>query len=231
MTDNSVDVQSCKNLVEISKMICAVAYDWQTLIAALLALAGAWLTVKKIGDQIRQTEQLADSARSRQERATKAVLPLALSELSRYAQDCILLVNRFITEQRSTGLLTTEAPRAPADVIRVLQDSVRYSGADVASQIAVLLGKIQVQQARLGNLCAHYRTEEITEHAGVDAIIDAADVYARTGALFDYARDIEGVRKRSSSDELVSALHNCSIWDDDHPAMRRIDEMRQQNAQ
>lgn len=204
-------------------------YDWQTLFAGLLALLGALITVYFIQKQIRQTSDLANDVRTHEEFAAKAVLPLALSQLSRYGQDCIELLNPLTEEPRSVVSEAAQTPRLPENVISVLQESARYAEPAVASQIAALLSKIQIQQARLISLLARNSGKQLTEYEGVSAMIDAADVYARTAELYDYARDIENTRRRAEPEKLRRALHNCNIWEDDHPAMAYIIRLENKN--
>lgn len=64
-------------------------FDWQTLVAGVLALIGAGATVYYIHLQIKQVEYLEVARRSREEMAARAVLPLALSQIVKYAVDCI----------------------------------------------------------------------------------------------------------------------------------------------
>jgi hypothetical protein len=62
---------------------------WQTLIAGGAALLAAVVTIVVLNCQIHQTRKLANDQRRRRERASLAVLPLALSELQQYARACI----------------------------------------------------------------------------------------------------------------------------------------------
>jgi len=204
-----------------------IAYDWQTLLAGALAFIGALWTVVSIRAQIKQAELQAEGVRKREEFASKAILPLALSQISRYAQDCIELLNPLTIAPQARVGPEMKAPRVPDNVVAVLQQSARYAEEKIATRIAALLGKIQVQQSRIGELLHRRSGEPIIVHEGVSNIIDAADVYARTGELFDYARDIEETRRRAPLDLLRRALHNCGIWDDDHPAMTYIDNLEQ----
>jgi hypothetical protein len=154
-----------------------VAYDWQTLIGGLLALFGAILTVRGINRQIGETKNEVEAAKKRDEFAAKAVLPLALSQLSQYGVDCIELVNPLITGQRREVDHGDETPPVPNDVIEVLQGSARFADDKNANRIAALLGKLQVQQARLRTLLTSKIGRRLHEHEGVSAIIDAADIY------------------------------------------------------
>jgi hypothetical protein len=84
-------------------------YDWQTLIAGLIALVGAYWAVSGIGLQIAQADELEELRRVRAEAAAKAVLPLSLSELSKYCRECIQLVDRYIKGG-------AELPKVPHDL-------------------------------------------------------------------------------------------------------------------
>lgn len=202
-----------------------VLYDWQTLLAGLLALVGAWLTVQSVRTQIKRTEAQAEAARKREEFAAKAILPLALSQLSIYGQDCIRLLSPLAAQPHIPE--GTQTPRVPESAISVLQECTRYADERIASKIAVLLGKLQIQQSRLNELLTRRGGEVIIGHEITSNMIDAADVYARTADLYDYARNVEELRRRSTPDQLRRALHNCEIWDDDHPAMVHIHNLEQ----
>ncbi len=63
-------------------------YDWQQLIAGLIAIAAAIIGWLAINRQVRQgEEQERERVRSRHA-AARAMLPLALSGISDYAHDC-----------------------------------------------------------------------------------------------------------------------------------------------
>jgi hypothetical protein len=190
-----------------------------------LALVGAWLTVRSVRTQIRQAEAQAEEVRKREEFAAKAILPLALSQLSIYGQDCIRLLDPLAADSHVPE--GAQAPRVPERVISVLQECTRYADEKIASQIAILLGKLQVQQSRLNELLTQRAGQIIISHEITSNIIDAADVYARAAELYDYARDVDALRRRAPPDELRRALHNCGIWDDDHPAMLHISNLEQ----
>jgi hypothetical protein len=68
--------------------------NWQTLIAGMLALVGALLTVRYLRKQIVLTENMEIERRRREENAVKAVLPMALSEIVDYSTESIRLLER-----------------------------------------------------------------------------------------------------------------------------------------
>jgi hypothetical protein len=214
-----------------------ILYDWQTLFAGTLAFIGALWTVLSIRAQIKQAErqaarvaEQAAQVAEREEFASKAMLPLSLRTISKYAHDCITLLSPLTEPPQAVFAPGIQAPNLPNTSINILQECARYADKRTAVQIATLIGKFQVKQARLNTLLSRRAGERLDENEGASSIIDAADVYARTAELFDYARDIQETRRRASPDQLRTALHNCQIWQDDHPAMAYIDKL-QRNPQ
>lgn len=108
--------------------------QWETLLTGVAALAAATLTVAKLNDQIRQTEQLASDQRQRRQRAARAVLPLALSELSDYAKACMIGLNDLRPCFQSDGSLdrlqvskigtTWTMPSLPENILSVFKEAL-----------------------------------------------------------------------------------------------------------
>jgi hypothetical protein len=196
-------------------------YDWQTLIAGILALIGAAWTVMGIRAQIRQTNEIAKDERDRDEFASRAVLSLALSQMTAYSQSCI----KFIKEKQTETIAVDEdLPTLEGDIVPRLQECARYTNKDIASKIWILLNVLQVQQARFYELVRRRAGERLTVNEVRDNSLDAADLHAKTAELFAYARDEEGMRQRAPSDRLMAALHNAGYFDADHPAIEYLDE-------
>lgn len=200
------------------------AFDWQTLIAGFLALVGAGWTVRGLRAQIRQTDQLAENRRSREELAARAVLPLALSDMSGYARDCIQLLSIYVTGEKPVVPADLEIPRTSPDSVGTFRDCARFADPKVATKIHALLSTVQVQQARLRSLIRRSRGKRMSVEKGVDAMIDAAEVHAKNDDLFEYARGADAVR--SPPGQLRTALRNSGIWEPEHPAHQRIIQMK-----
>src|SRR5947209_18563583 len=62
-----------------------VIHGWQTLVAAVIAIVAAVVAWWNTSRQLRQVAALERARRSRKQAALRAVLPLALSEISNYA--------------------------------------------------------------------------------------------------------------------------------------------------
>jgi len=166
---------------------------WQTLIAGVLALLGAGLTVWIVHRQIRQTTKSEEKRRLREEQAARAVLPLALSELAQYADDCIRLIAPHIPANGDPPEFPKDfvVPRIPEGTIEPLRDCARYADANIARQIHTMLGKLQVQHSRLDSIrqrTLQNQMRVLHYYEGVGAVIDAAEVQTLMGELLLYAR-------------------------------------------
>jgi hypothetical protein len=215
-------------LTSISGMAYQLACEWQTLIAGLLALAGAWWTVSAIRDQVAQTQEAEREHRLREERAARAMLPLALSALVEYALDCIRLIEHYIptggTAVRSVSDGGLVAPRLPDEALEPLQAVVRHSDDEIAKQVATIFGKLQIQRARLLGLIGRSLRDAscpMSVPEGFDAVFDAADLHAYTVRLFEYARDVGALREKAGTDQIKGALRNAGLWD---PENRKLFE-------
>jgi hypothetical protein len=200
-------------------------YDWQTLLTGVAALVAAWWTVRQIRSQIRQTEELATDQRRRRERAARAMLPLALSELADYAAACMTRLHALRPYFRPDGSLdSTQADKAGADwttpalpqnVLAVVKECIEFVDDGPARTLAVLIRQFQVQHVRLNDGISRLR-----RHDGVrlilwahvqQAIRDAAEVYGRTSAAFPFARG-EAIQQFDDR-HVTNALYAAGCFD------------------
>lgn len=161
-----------------------------------------------------------------EERAAMAVLPLALSELIQYAQDCIQLLEPYADDGTLLSAPESlEPPRIPADTTAALQLCARFAEPLNADKIAKALGKLQIQQSRLRDWVEEVRGKQVTllrRQQGLGYMRDAADLYAAIADLFGYSRNEALVRERASPEALANALHNSGIWGDSHPIWKLV---------
>jgi hypothetical protein len=193
--------------------------EWQTLATGVIAFAGAYWTVRAIRDQINQTEALEQKRRSSESLAARVVLPLALSELTDYARRCFNLLITYVPADRSTPALPAklDVPSVPTDVINTIQACVRYAEPRITLQIAALLSKVQVQQSRLRALISEAVSSDekiIFRHEGIGALVDAADVFAKASALYEYGREIANARTYAPQGKILETIHNLGVYDD-----------------
>lgn len=193
-------------------------------LGAALAVMGAVYVQRK---EAQLAERLAEDRRRKDEKAAMAVLPLSLSELTQYARNCILLLDRYVRPDQSPSHFPAdfEAARIPETAVGPLQLCARFADETNSAKIAKALGKLQVQQSRLRSWAQERRGAPVTElqrRLACGHMFDAADVHAALAALFEYSRDEGLVRERPSFQEIANALHTCSIWGDDHPIWETV---------
>ncbi len=207
--------------------VLKVLFDWQNAYGGIAAVVAAFIGGRYILRQIEQARTAADDLRHREERAAKAVLPLALSELSQYARDCIRMLDPLTRREDADIPADLEAPRIPAHTASALQLCARHADPANVDRIAKALGKLQVNHSRLTSWVQRVRAERRIRHVeGLDCMVSAMELHAAIDELFRYARDEELVRQRATQQELTTALFNSGIWDDGHPIWEHIEPRR-----
>lgn len=209
-------------LTQITPSVGQWLFDWQTLLAGALALAGALLTVHYLHKQIIVTENMEIERRRREENALKAILPMALSEIVRYSVECIKLLNTFVTRQSPlmpggmhVGPLG-ELPRVQSNAVETIRDCTRYADPETAGRLATLLNTLQVQQARLRRVldpASKYRA--VVKFEAFEVMIGSAELCAKASALFEYGRASADLRAKSTRKEMDSAFLQAGIVTED----------------
>lgn len=115
--------------------------QWETLLTGLSAVVAAWFTIGHLKRQIRQTEDLAERAQRQRVKAARAMLSLALSQLTEYATSCIkrlyALWHFFHTDgsldRSRADLPALKLPPVPDDVLLLLKECVAVMDDDPAA--------------------------------------------------------------------------------------------------
>jgi hypothetical protein len=204
---------------------------WQTLAAASVALFAAYIAFRNTTRSLAQAEKLETFRRSRKHAALRAVLPLALAQVSNYAERSARALNELVGNCTGETLQAMTAPESlvqplPPDTLKTLADFIEYSNGDVGI-IADTVAWIQIHDSRLRGLVEANRDPSQTRvvvRTEIEArIIDAASIYAGATAVFDYARRRESqLPPRLSWDAVGGALRNMRLWDDEHPRLWEI---------
>jgi hypothetical protein len=205
--------------------------QWETLLTGIVALGGAFWTVRKISEQIRQTEQLAKDHRERRARAACALLPLALSKTSEYAEKCLkrldILERCFngsgtFDSSMAPNILTLPIPSLSDDVLSILKESVEFVDNEPAKAIAKLTCCFQIQHSNIASNIYALRTTvsvlTITHRNIANDIVWTAELYSLCGKLFPFSRDIPTKDYLISEKDMEKALRMLSLnFDDPEP--------------
>ena len=201
-------------------------YDWQTLLAGCLAIVAALIGGYVVKAQTRQAAEYEQEHTRRRQAAARAVLPLSLSTICEYAEQCAAVL-RQLHDSCSDESLPREAgakavfPAVPSAATAELKEMIEAADATTAATFAVVLSKIQVQAANLREFNALERSDEKNGHVIPKSSIEhymlrTAEIYARTVTLFEFARaEVDTVSPEPpSEDEMSSALNLFRLF---HP--------------
>jgi len=180
---------------DIQKTVGDFLLNWQTLIAGLLALLGALLTILLLRNQARE-------AAERKSRGARVMLPAALDTLTGYVIDSV----RWLDSVREKADLSEKGayrhsipvntpPRPDPGMLTVFRDCVESVDIKHVRIISDLVSKIQIQNAWISSLNDYFVNYPLyeTKRFGLSGEIDEASVksillVAIANQLFPYAR-------------------------------------------
>jgi hypothetical protein len=203
---------------------------WQSLMGAMVALCAAGIAVWNTTRSLRNAEKLELQRRLQKKVSLRAVLPLALSEISGYAitngETLSGLYNACVNGVLvHAGLSVPTFGGVPSDVIAAFANFIEYSDNLDVQLLVRLLRRIQVHQARTRSLADNIRRQ----HGSTGAyqiqllMIDCAAIYAGAAVAFDYARGEEEVLPKDIIWKNVrSGLNNMGLWKAQMPSVHQI---------
>ncbi|MEQ3746371.1 MAG: hypothetical protein ABNH53_09100 [Henriciella sp.] len=166
----------------------SLVYNYQSLIAGILALFAAILTTFiLIWHQ--------DSARRRRHAATRAQLPMALSKLHRYADKCLSELASLMRGRSEEDDIRQDfsVPDLPEDSILIISKLIEAGPKADAKYLQALLRQIQIQHSRLDSTARDTSTMRnqgnITSlHNIRHDVLDAYIIKTMADHIFDFAR-------------------------------------------
>ncbi|HTQ14387.1 MAG TPA: hypothetical protein VMH86_10975 [Rhizomicrobium sp.] len=176
-------------------VICFL-YDWQTFIAAFVAFLGAYITVRTMNRQARETAK-------RKRRAVRALLPSVINEVHQYAVSNVRWLNATLEKGRFVDTQVVPPGSIPVGTRPVpdlgmllrLADAAEHLDDGAADFIRGLLSRIQVLYARTDSLQDYFDNyhsysskkvgvvREITRYTA-----DSLETLAYAYRVFPYAR-------------------------------------------
>ena len=205
----------CLQLPHWSKIVGQWLYDWQTLIAGLLAISGALYGAYKLNEQTRQAALFHKEELSRRHNAARVVLPLALSEISEFSQKVADNVIREIEtridildtdpvlEGGARQLPNQHFPDSPIAAFQIFVETLLNE--KNIRHVAELISSLQILNARYLSTNLH-QVDTISNLYSL--LLDAAKVRLLTDAMFNYARFVD-----ESLFAMVGVENDDVIWD------------------
>ena len=170
-------------------------FHYQGLFAGLLALGSALLATFFLHRQIRQERDLENARKSGQREAARSWLSLQASTILAYAEATgEQLWRLYETNPEAEPLKPAaipEFPTSPMSAAAAVKEFAQFASKDEARFIALIFASMQLLETNIRSLksskVSHYRSNLESY------VIYAAELYARTEALLDYARHVTDV--------------------------------------
>ena len=196
-------------------------YCWQTLIAGTFALVGAYFTVRKIREQIRQSDRQRQDEIARRHNAARLTLPLALAAVGDLLQETVDEIayeleqlgphgfsKAFDANVEGKANRSSFAPvRLADDVISTFRDFVESltSSTDIR-HVAELVASLQIYLSRYNG----FDLKMIGVRTGLEGLLlDAAKIRLLVDKMFNYARFVD-----DSSFGIVGVGSSKDAWDE-----------------
>ena len=167
-------------ITEIVTHAPEIINHWQTLITGGLAIVAAFITTRKIGQQIDQTQVLEDRRRQARLAAALATSPGVVNLLKDYAHQCGRFYDEIIDSVGPSGKTEIDLAQArylpvfPIESLRYFNDIIENSETKISEFIARITKDIYEQRWRLNVLILNFdipdyswrKRENLENHIG-----------------------------------------------------------------
>ena len=182
----------CLDLPHWSSTLGQWLYEWQTLVAGVLALLAAAVSVYFLRQQIDQSDRHERERLERQHRAVRATLPLTLAGLIEPLSAMITALHLAAIEVANNGIAKSfSPPPAPGEYVEQLQQVLATTDeSTVTEPIAEIIREIQTLWSRVRTLQteqAQRRAADLTAQI-YSWIIQTSQIFVLVESLFEYAR-------------------------------------------
>lgn len=205
-------------------VIVSWLHKWQTLVGAMVALFAAGIAFRSL----RQADELEKRRRSRKHAAIRAVLPLALAQVTEYAERTLRALDQLVNRCEDEILPRLIIPGdfnepLSSETLETLAAFIEYSDALDVRIVEELVSWIQKHNSRLSALAERNRDpiRFILKTELMARVIDAACIYTAGGALFAYARRRDEQLPLTVSFEQVeyTLMMQIRVWSNEYQKM------------
>jgi hypothetical protein len=193
-------------------------------LVALFAAFVAWLAVKL---QINAQTKFADDERLRREFAARGVLPISLSALHNYAQECIRVLDGLLStipfgHSYIVGTVLV-APPLPLQDVREIRAALEHMAETPARQLVDTLHFLQIQHSRLAGAAAEALDGTLTPFETQRRLLDALDLAGLIDRFFSYARGANFEAPSITSSELYNQMLIHHVSDSEAWVQRELE--------
>jgi uncharacterized membrane protein len=205
-------------------------HEWQTLVAALVALFAAVIAFHNTTRSLRQTAEQETIRRGRKHAARRAVLPVALAQVLDYAQNSARVLNQLAIQCEHAPLqqlARDTAPqgliqRRPPETLKALADFIEYADTVNVVVLEDTVAWMQIHNSRVRRLVERNRdpTQIVVRREIMDSVVDAAMLYAGASSVMQYSRrQSEQLPQTVPWPQVNAALINMGVWTDQYEAI------------
>lgn len=139
----------------------------QTLLAGLAAVAVGYATIRAIREQMASDNRARENERIRKLKALKAGVPMALSRINKYTEDCVDFLLSFLDHDGKLldkdgfdelfGKQSGEqklVPDYPFDAFEAIRATIEHSDASESETLHEILAYAQIQHSRFSGTSA-----------------------------------------------------------------------------
>ncbi|MCD2176857.1 hypothetical protein [Rhizobium sp. C1] len=208
---------------------------YATIWAALLALFGAWLSLRAIRQQNQTTIDIFTESEAKKIIAARAILSIFLSELSEAAIQNIARNFSMDLLPLRKELASRDFVPFSFDTIDRLKDCVPLFPPEISQRIIKILSIYQIMKSRDGtrnNVLITGNPELVYgEHNAIDSAINWAVINSMIDSVYPYARGIDNheITIITKEDVALSFLQ-AGIFSDDIGKISKLIESRQNSG-
>ena len=196
----------------------AVWLEWQSLNVGVLAFAASVIAFNI-------SKYQTDQQRKRELIAARSFLPHALSDLTTYLKACSRILKQGYqfaehNEWPDNAQPDIHSPALPNGYAQIIEKCISLSDPPLANRLSHILMKLQINQARLGELAAELGGQEkisISRANIVTYIFRVGELQCLLNALFPYSRGEQELANIPLDWEAFSNAYGMlDIWADDY---------------
>ena len=216
-------------IISLPDAIAAWLTRWQTLagatVASVVASTAAYVAFHNTRRSIRNAEDLEKRRRSRKHAAVRAVMPLALAQVTDYAERTARALDQLVESCHGEALPPVTVPEdflqpLPSETLEAIADFIEFTDNVNVDLVEELVAWIQIHDSRLRALVERNRDpiRFILRTELMARVIDAACIYTAAAAVFAYARRRDEQLPRTITWNAVShaLAFNWHIWNNDY---------------
>lgn len=162
-------------------------------------------------------------------------MPHALAGLVKYAMECIQTSKSLLSKlsEDPGSFKNFHLPGIPDESMEILKECVEFGDPDIAKKIAVILGRLQIQSARLETtidnlrIPAGQREYMVIPHNIESDVLDAAEIYELAARLLNTVRsDLNKHLENCTLSQIERVLSLAGIDSESNPGVLKLAAIR-----